>query len=225
MDKAETRVLEMFIRGRVFGTAHAEAFPANSRGGELFVALDTVITELEGHAAAQFSSARASKEGTKLKAVALADLQEELEAISRTARALALIMPGLDTKFRLPRNVGAQAWLVAARSFAEDAVPLKGEFIRRGLPANFLENLNASITELEQAIDRQGKFSGESVAARTAIDGAIERGMQIMRELDAIVRNIFRDNSVTLAEWASARHIERAPRHTATQQPTTQPAQ
>jgi hypothetical protein len=212
----------MFIRVRGFGTAHAAVFPAPSRGGELFASLNTVISELESHAAAQFSSTRASKEGTTLKAVALANLQEDLEAISRTARALALTMPGLNDKFRLPRNVGAQAWLAAARSFAEDALPLKAEFIWRGLPANFLDDLQAGITELEQAVDRKGQLSGESVAASAAIDEAIDRGMQIVRELDAIVRNTFRDNDVTLAEWASARHVERAPRHTAPQPPATQ---
>jgi hypothetical protein len=43
--------------------------------------------------------------------------------------------------------------------------------------------------------------------------------MNAVRELDAIVRNTFRDDPATLAEWTSARHIERAPRHAAPQTP------
>jgi hypothetical protein len=222
MDKAETRILEMFIRVHGFGTAHTTDFPLNSRGGELFASLNTLISELETHAGAQFSSTRASREGTKLKAVALENLQDELEAISLTARALALSTPGLDDKFRLPRNAGVQGWLAAGRAFAEDAEPLKAGFIGLGLPASFLEDLRESIAELEKAIDRKGQLSGESAAANAAIDEAIDRGMQIVRQLDAIVPNTFRDNPVALAEWANARHIERAPRRTAPQPTTTQ---
>ena len=206
----------------LFSVNIASSF-ATSRGGELFASLSTLISELESHAGAQFSSARASKEGTKLKAVALENLQEELEAISRTARALALSTPGLGDKFRLPRNAGAQGWLAAARAFAEDAEPLKAGFIGLGLPASFLEDLKASIAELEDAIDRKGQLSGEAVAANAAIDEAIERGMQIVRQLDAIVPNTFRDNPVALAEWANARHIERAPRRQEPQTPAPQP--
>lgn len=224
MDKAETRVLEMFIRVRVYGTAHAAQFPASTRGGELFTQLNTDISELQDHAATQSSSARESKEGTTLKAVALSELQDDLEAVNRTARAMALSMPGLDDKFRLPRNTGTQNWLAAARSFAADADPLKAEFIRRGLPENFLDELEAGITAVEQIINRKGQATSESVAATAAIDETIERGMQTVRELDAIVRNVFRDNAAALAEWQSARHIERAPRHTPTQPPPAPPA-
>ena len=102
-------------------------------------------------------------------------------------------------------------------------MPLTVQFIRLGMPANFLDDLNAGIEELEQAIERRGQLAGESVAASAAIDKAIEDGMKIVRELDAIVRNTFRNDVVTLAEWTSARHIERAPRPAAPQLPATPP--
>ena len=37
---------------------------------------------------------------------------------------------------------------------------------------------------------------------------------QAVQGLDAIVRNKYRNDPVTLAEWATARHVERTPRHT-----------
>jgi hypothetical protein len=223
MKDSETRRLEMFIRVRKFGAARADAFPANTRGGELLTILNTSITEMEGHAATQSSGTRASKEVTTLKAVARDALREDLEAISRTARALAFTTPGLDDKFRLPRNVGDQAWLAAARSFAADAVPLKAEFIRRGLPQGFLDDLNADITEFEESIGSREQKTGEHVAATAAIDGSIERGMNAVRELDAIVQNTFRNDPATLARWTSASHTERPPRHPAAVQPPPTP--
>jgi hypothetical protein len=223
MKDSETRRLEMFIRVREFGTAHANAFPANSRAGEVFALLNTIITEMQGHAATQSAGTRATREVTTLKAVARATLREDMEAINRTARALALTTPGLDDKFRLPRNAGDQAWLAAARSFAADADPLKAEFIRRGLPQDFLDDLNSDITAFEESIGSREQKTGERVAATVAIDESIERGMNAVRELDAIVQNIFRNDPATLAHWTSASHTERAPRHPAAVQPPPTP--
>jgi hypothetical protein len=220
MKDSETRRLEMFIRVREFGTAQADVFTATTRGGEVIAQVNSAISELEEHGATQSSGTRTAREKTTLKAVARAALREDLEAISRTARALALSTPGLNDKFRIPRNLGDQAWLAAARSFAQDAEPLKAEFIRRGLPANFLEDLDAGITEFEQSISSRAHVTGARVAATAAIDDAIERGMNAVRELEAIVRNTFRDDPATLAQWTSASHTERTSRHN----PVTPPA-
>lgn len=131
--------------------------------------------------------------------------------------------PGLSEKFRLPKNAGAQGWLAAARSILEEAEAVQAQFIRLALPANFLEDLEARIVTLDNAINHKGQVTGESVAASAAIDAAIESGMKIVRELDVIVRNIFRDDPATLAEWTSARHIERSRKRSAQEPGATLP--
>ena len=224
MKSSVIRCLEMFIRVRQFGVSHAGALPAETRGVELFSTLDAAFRELEGHTTAQDSFRRLSKEGTTLKNIALAALQEDLKAINRTARAIALTTPGLEEKFRVPYNVGAQAWLASARAFAAEAEPLKAEFIRRGMNASFLEDLRADIDELDELINSRAQKSVEGVAATNAIDDAIERGMNAVRELDAVVHNVFRDNAPALAEWTSASHVERAPRRSKGETKPAQPA-
>jgi hypothetical protein len=224
MKDTETRSLDMFLRVRQYGVDHAASFPAGSRGSEVLAELNNVITELEGHAAAQASSKRASRESTTMKSAARAALREDLEAISRTARAMALTIPGMNDKFRLPFNAGDQAWLAAARSFATDAEPLKAEFVRRGLPEDLLEDLNADVEAFEEAINRKAQKTGARVAATVSIDEATERGINGVRELNAIVRNVFRNDPATLAEWTSASHTERPPRRArAETSPTTPP--
>ncbi|PYS92816.1 MAG: hypothetical protein DMF64_07450 [Acidobacteria bacterium] len=209
MNDQIVRDLETYIRVREFCTAHAAAFPAGTRGHEVINVLNAAITELETNMATQASGKRGAKEGTTLKSVARAALREDLEAINRTARAMALSMPGLEDKFRLPRSASNQGWLAVARSFAQDAAPLKVEFVRRGLPEDFLDQLQASIGEYEQTLNRRTQHKGAHVAATAAINEADERAMNCKLELDAIVRNIFRDDPVTLAEWTSASHVER----------------
>lgn len=213
MDRGVTSTLEMLVRLDGFKTAHADAFPLTSHGDELFTIINNSIAVLRAQAATQDSKSRASKEGTTVMGVAFDELQDDLEAITRTARAMAITMPGLEDKFRMPRNVGQQKFIAAARAIAQDAVAFKDEFIKRGLPATFLDDLNAQITKVEQAIDERNQATGAGVAATATINNAVEQAMNAARELDAIVRNIFRDDPATLAEWTSARHIERAPKH------------
>jgi hypothetical protein len=60
------------------------------------------------------------------------------------------------------------------------------------------------------------------ISATESIDAAIDRGIESVRQLDALVRNKFRDDSATLAAWTSASHTESASRAAA--KPDTKPA-
>lgn len=216
MKDTERRRLEMFIRVREFGTAHAAQFPATSFAGEQFAALNSAISALETHASAQSSGQGGARQGAAGKAAARDELMRDLEAISRTARSMALTTPGLDDKFRIPHNKSNQDVLAAARAAAVDALPLKAEFIRRGMPADFLEDLAADITAMEQAISQKARGTESHVAATAAIDTEIERGMNAVRQLDPVVRNTFVSDPATLAAWLSASHVQRTPRDVST---------
>lgn len=209
MNNLEIRRLEMLTRVRDFGAVRAALFPPASHGGQLFANVSTVVDELEGHASNQTQQAGASREGTTTKAVARAALTEALEAINLTARAMSLTTPGLDDQFRLPRSRADQSLLAAARAFAEEADPLKAQFILRAMPDTFVEDLNADIAAFEQAISARNESTGSQVEATAAIDDAIDRGMQAAQELHAVVQNKLRDDKPALAAWTSARHVER----------------
>ena len=45
-----------------------------------------------------------------------------------------------------------------------------------------------------------------------SIDEIDARGMRTARAMDVVVNNFFRNNAAVLAEWETARHVERAPR-------------
>jgi hypothetical protein len=214
MNDNENRKHQMFARAQQFIAGRASDFAAGSLGNQLATQLAAVITELDGHAAAEASSGSTARQGTVTRAEARAALREDLEAINRTARTMD-DEPGLDEKFRRPRANNDQQLLSAARAFATDALPLKAQFIAHELPADFLEDLDADISALEAAIGDQSGAFGSRVAAGAAIDDAMERGAVITRKLDAIIKNKYGNNRATLAEWTSASHTERAPRRSA----------
>jgi hypothetical protein len=212
MKDIERRRLEMFIRVREFGEAHAAQFPPTSFAGEQLSVLDAAINGLESHTQAQTSGRGAVRESVTSKSAARDEVMRDLEAISRTARSMAMTTPGLNDKFRIPHNQSNQTVLAVARAAGADALPLKAEFIRRGMPADFLEDLQADIEMMEQAIERKVQGAGSHVAATAAIDMEIERGMNAVRELDSVMYNTFRDDPVALAAWESASHVERPPK-------------
>jgi hypothetical protein len=218
MNDMERRRLEMFIRVREFGLTHTAQFPPTSFASEQLIVVDSAINALESHTSAQSSGKSAVRQSTTSKAVARDELMRDLEAISRTARAIAQTIPGLADKFRIPHNQSNQTVLAVARAVLSDALPLKAEFIRRGMPANFLEDLQDDIDVMEDAITRKVQGAGSQVAATAAIDTEIERGMNAVRQLDPIMRNTFSGNPAILAAWHSASHVERAPRRA---KPTT----
>lgn len=220
MKDTERRRLEMFIRVREFGSAHATAFPAGSFAAEQLTTLDSSIGALETQVSTQSSGRSTVRESTSSKAAAREELMEDIEAISRTARAMSRTMPGLESRFRIPHNQSDQVLLSTARATAADALPLKAEFIRRGMPANFLEDLQADITVMEEAITLQAHGQGSHVAATAAIDREIERGMDAVHQLDPVVRNLFAADPSTLAAWSSASHVERSPRRGTQPAPT-----
>jgi hypothetical protein len=212
MNDKDTRRLDAFLRAAEFARLLAARIPAGSFASELFASLSHIIANLQAAADRQSSNMRAAQQGTTSKSSLRDELYLDLKAIARTARAMALTTPGLEDRFRLPRDAKEQALLSAARTFAADALPLKAEFIRRGLPATFLEDLNADIDAYEAALSRQTQGTEEHVAATAAIEDLIDEGIKVMSELDAIMRNMFADDPATLAQWLSASRVERAPK-------------
>jgi hypothetical protein len=226
MKSTEARVIEMLIRVRQFGLTHASSFPAASSGAELLSVVAGAIENMEGHSADQSQHTRAARQQTRQKAAARHALRETMEAISRTARAMTRSTPGVQEKFRLPEDAREQSLLATARSFAADAEPLKDEFVRRGMPTTFLDDLRAQIQIVEQSLDGRAQKSAARVLATAAVAEAAESGRRAVRELDAVVRNVFSNDHSALAEWESASRVERAP-HRSRQDapaPATSPA-
>lgn len=224
MNDNENRKRQSYLRARDFGAAHASDFAPTSLGKQLLNTLGTIIPEIDGHATSEVTGVGQEREGTTTRREAREALREALVAIRRTARVMAADIPGLDDKFRIPRNTNDQHLLTAARAFAADAEPLAAEFMAHEMPADFLINLNAHIAALETAISNQASGVGAHVSAGAGLDDAMDRADEVMRRLDAIMRNKYANNPGVLAEWLSASHVERAPSHKKSPSSPTPPA-
>jgi hypothetical protein len=221
MNDNHRRTYEKYTRVHNFGGAHASEFLATSLGHQLFLDIGTVVADFNQYAAAEASGHGDARQGTELRALARAALRERMEGIVRTARALGDEVPGIEDKFRMPRGTNDRDLVNAARAFKADAEPLKAHFIAHEMSADFLDELQEDIDDFESAMNDQSSGVGTRVAAGAALDELIQRGNDIVRKLDAIVRNKYANNAAVLAEWTSASHTERAPRRAKPDQPET----
>lgn len=224
MKSIETNTLEMLLAVRQFGLTHAEHFPADGGGAEELINVAKAIDDMEAQSTTQAQHAGAAREQTTQKRAAFESLRAMLEAITRTARTMSRKRPGIEDKFRLPSNKRVQDWLAAARAFLTEAEPLKNDFARLGMASTFLADLGSRIQAVQQAFDGRAKKSFARISATVAVAQAADRGRQAVRALDAIVRNLFADDPTVLAEWESASHVERAPRHAEKREPEPEPA-
>ncbi len=212
MKNTERRAYEAFVRVDGFGESRSALFAAGSRGRELFAELKGIIAETVEQGQTQASQRSAAAQGTAGRNAARKTLRASMEAINRTARALAFETPGFDKRFSLPRGNNDQALLTTARSFLTEAEPSKADFIRNELPADFLDTLSTRIQSMGQHMAAQNRSLGARVTATSAIESAVARGLAVLRQLDVVVRNKFAADPATLAAWESASHIERASR-------------
>jgi hypothetical protein len=71
---------------------------------------------------------------------------------------------------------------------------------------------NSNIKLFEKAINEQNLGAGTRISASAAIEETVERGVNIVRQLDAIVKNKFSNDPAKLAHWATASRTERPKR-------------
>ncbi len=220
MNDLERNYYNAFVGVRDFGADNAADFKAGSAGANNFAAVGAAATEMEQSGAVQASGA--SGQMTMQKGLAIAQLREDLRAINRTARALAVDDADIGALFRMPSGNNEQNLLAVARSFLTGATPLKDRFVEFGLPDDFLEDLQADINAFEQAVSGKGASTGEKISATASIGDAVQNGLEALRRLRAVVPNKYRDNPTKLAAWTSASHVERAAKKKAETPPKPQ---
>ena len=119
---------------------------------------------------------------------------------------------GVEEKFRVNPELKDRDLLTFAHNAAAEALPLKAEFLKRGIRADFLEDLAADAAAFEQALSNRTEQKHAHVGATASIDDLIDSGLKRVRRLDPVMRNLFEDNTAKLAAWLGASRVERAPR-------------
>jgi hypothetical protein len=219
-DTVNSRI-QTYRRMQEFYSSHSSDFAPASLGAQSGTKLSTQLSELLNLTATQATGDGAARQGTDLREDARGDLRARLKAFSRTAHAIAIEVPGLENKFRVPRGDNDEELIAAARAAATDAVEFKDHFIAHEMPATCVDDLNSSIAKFENTMDDQSGAVGDRVGSRVAINAKLEELMLTRRQLNPIMENKYADDPATLAEWMRASHIERAAKKKTEPPPST----
>ncbi|HEY0657046.1 MAG TPA: hypothetical protein VGD05_01155 [Pyrinomonadaceae bacterium] len=199
---------DSFVRIDVFGKENAADFPAVSKGAQLFAEMGNIIEQLNQTGAEQAAAISDSRQSHSGKDAARENVRRRVAAIVRTAEGISNEIPAMKNKFRSPGNNNDQKLLAAARAFHTEAAPFKATFIEYGLRADFLDELEAAITDFDQTLTATSAARGEQVASTADIGETVREGMTVRQQLDVIARNKYADNTGKLAAWESASRVE-----------------
>jgi hypothetical protein len=208
MTKQQRVRYDMFIRVIQFLQDNAATLTSAIIAAQLAILIAAVdrLQELLGEQEAGFSEAgfQFNDKGTAREV-----LRALLSLIAGTSHSMVYQFPGIDLKFRMPRNNGDTELLGKARSFLTEATPHRDDFISYGMEADFLTELQTAIDDFEGSLGAPGTAIDAHVEATEDIGGEIRKGMICVRTVDALVKNTFRSDAGKRAAWESAKHIEK----------------
>jgi hypothetical protein len=184
--------------------------PPNPRITALAGEVNTSIAAIEAAAGDQTGGSGVASGGTASKREKAFELRSFLKELGRTARAFDReTYPGVAEQFRLPDSESYAVLAAAARAAITAATPLESVFIEHAMPATFQADLGALLTQFESAISQKVDGLLTQIAGTSGLTVRAEQGVSAAQKLDAVIRNHFRNDPVTLDVWRHARHIER----------------
>jgi hypothetical protein len=207
MQEREQNIFDMFRNTVKFDDLNAADYASLPEGAARFASVRARIARLENYAADRTSGAKG--QAVEQKSVIRAAIRRKLTEYSRTARALNIDDPGFRRLFRVPDGDNDLVLIATAREFVEEARRFEAQFAGLGILKEMTNLLEDDADALEEAMGAKAVAQIGGVGATAGIDEEIDGGMDDEKVLDALMKNVYRDNPVKLAEWTSARHVRR----------------
>lgn len=194
-----------------FGEDHP-IVPALATATALYTETDVLFEELRNLAGDQDGGRGEFRGATDIRQVAAEALLSQMRPINLIARALKRsVYPEVAEVFKLPSEGGYEGMISRAQAYLDAIPPLKVQFTSRGLAADFDTQLTAAKTALEAAT--AGKASGlaKQVGSTAGLLAKSKEVLDVIKELDAILSHLYKDDPVKYAAWKSASRVERPP--------------
>ena len=171
------RVYEMLVRVQVFAKGYPHFFERNALAGQAISELDAAVQRLSAHATSLEGGGAKLRASSIDRVTARRILREWLETISRTAKGLR------RAEFSMPRGRSDVTLVSVGRLWTEHVVPLKQPFIDSGMPADFIEKLNAAIENVQRTIQNQTQSHSARLEAAIAIQHTRGQAVAALRRL------------------------------------------
>lgn len=206
MQRYDRSTLDTLQRVKEFLSQHPLADEPDTLGAQA-AELDDVLQRLSSEVVAQDAAIRYTRVHTEQERILAVTLYaDHMQPISRIARD-AFGQSGMDKAFRLPRIKVTVTLVAAARAMAEAAEKEKDVFLRHGRAQDFIEQLKAAASALEEKRTAKTESSRHRTTATASLQAELKRGRKAVRLLDAVLQPRLRKDPQLLAAWKSARKV------------------
>lgn len=140
-------------------------------------------------------------------------IMADLAGINEVAAAIADAegTPELMDHFRMPHGVSDEKLRSVASAFAKEAgkPAVEPKMIELGLPLTFVQDLEDRVAAFEQAKDEKADGLEDQKGARTGLGATIRGGLTVTKQLNVVMKNLYRNDPAKATAWATAAHIQR----------------
>ena len=176
----------------------------------IFGALSTKLTAMQNWGVDQVSGELAFRDGVQDRKTTATNNRLKMRTISDMAKSLELAgTPGITAiAFRMPKKRSYAVLSAAASAFAENAEPQKAKFIELGMPATFVDDLEALVTQLNADSEERETGRLERNSGTAGLEALADDCLKLVQRLRPIVREHLKDNPGLLGAWNLAARVE-----------------
>ena len=171
--------------------------------GEHSAELDAVVESATSLAAEQETHRRGGKGSTAEAQRLRAELL--VHHIRPVADLAKLTIPDIvrmtETLRRPKAMIDAEGLLAAAEAMANASAQYADVLVKRGLPADFVAQLQGAAEDYRGAIDAGGEARGARHGATEGLHDALGRGRKIVAVMTVLVKRTLRNDPQALAAW------------------------
>ena len=215
MNDRQRNQLNRLINVKQFCLDHTPDFtntpvkPGDAKFATAKTALTALIPQITAHQSTQASGSYGH--ASMNQAVERQELVDLMRAVNRTANAIAIDQnePGIMDRFRMPPLSNDALLVATGQAFATAITELNlaAEFTEHGYEGDIVADLNAEALDVQEAESEQGGALQNRGGATASLPSLLKQGANLVRCLDAVVKNRFRNSPETLGAWKIASHV------------------
>ena len=215
MNDRQRNQLNRLINVKQFCVDHTRDFtntptkPGDAKFATAKTALTALIPQITAHQSTQASGSYG--QASMNQAVERQELVDLMRAVNRTANAIAIDQnqPGIMDRFRMPPLSNDALLVATGQAFATAITELNlaAEFTEHGYEGDIVADLNAEALDVQEAESEQGGALQNRGGATATLPSLLKQGANLVRCLDAVVKNRFRNSPETLGAWKIASHV------------------
>ena len=212
MKVQQGRALQAFRRVQAWFAEHPEVLANSGSSKDALAkqldALKQVVDSMTAGATEQTTQKAQATLAAKDEKSLRADVRSlHLKSIVTVAEALRGKVPGVGV-FKLPSpGLRSENLVHAAQALRTTAGVYKDVFVEHGLPADFLDQLDAATAALKDSVDARGLARSRIAGASTTLASERSLGRQIVAMIDASLAHVLKSDSATLASWRQVKRV------------------